>query len=481
MKEFKNLIFIFYPLLLTSLFWGCVPKVNKVDTVKKENIDKEMEKDLEHFYSNDIVLKNDWWKNFGDKQLDELIKKALSDAPDLKALEARYAQANSLIKVHESKNLPNVSIDSSLSRLRFSENYIFPAPLGGGTFYLYNPGLSLDYDFDFWNKRSSLIKGVQNIALSQKAILKVKELSITTAISTLYMSWNYNIEKLEKLETMQKLLDEKITVSNKLYENGLSNEIALNTQKTALEQTRQLIYKVETDIDNIKKSIAVIGGFLPSDIEALNQPNINGLEISLPRDLHLDVLSHRPDIAVEKYILLSKEQFIEHSKSMFYPNISLKGLFNLTSFKWSKLFDSSSVAPFAGVALSLPLFDAGAREANLKKSVDDYNAQVYNYNATIIKAVNEIVTTLKELEISKNELESNAKEIILKESTKDIEKKKFTLGLENKLSYLNAHISLLQTELSKITLKNKELNLQIQLIKSLGGGYEIKEQNVSNS
>ncbi len=472
---------VVYPLLLVSLFSGCVPKINKADTVKKETVEKEMEKDLEHFRSNDIVLKNDWWDNFKDPQLNELIKKALLDAPSLKTLEARYAQANSLIKMHESKNLPNISFDSSVSRLRFSENYIFPAPMGGGRYDLYNMGFSLDYDFDFWNSRGSLIKGVRNSALSQMALLKVKELSITTALSTLYISWNYNIEKLEKLELIEKLLQEKTAISEKIFENGLSDEIYLNGQKTALEQTRQLVYKVETNIDSIKKSIGIIGGFLPSYVESLKQPNIDGHCVSLPRNLHLDILSHRPDIAVEKYLLLSKEQFIEHSKAKFYPNISLRGLFNLTSFNWSKMFDRSSVAPLGGVALSLPLFDAGAREANLKKSVDDYNAQVHTYNGAIVKAVNEIVTTLKELEISRNELESNAKEITIKESVKNIEEKRFLLGLKNKIPYLDSEISLINTQLSKAVLKNRELSLQIELIRSLGGGYVNKGQDESNS
>jgi len=472
---------IVYPLLAVSLFSGCVPKIDKIDPVKKEHIDREMENDLEHFHSNDIALKNDWWENFNDPQLNALITKALSEAPTLKALEARFAQANSLVKMHESKNLPNMALDASVSRLRFSENYIFPAPLGGGTFYLYNPGISLDYDFDFWNSRSSLIKGVENIALSQKAILKVKELSIATAISTLYLSWNYRIETLEKLEHMEKILREKIDISEKIFEQGLSDAVSLNNQKSALEQTRQLICRVETDIDNIKKSLGVTGGFLPSFVETLKPPKIAEHRVSLPRDLHLDIVSHRPDIAVEKYLLLSKEQFIERSKAEFYPNISLRGLFSLTSFQWSKLFDRSSVAPLGSVALSLPLFDAGAREANLKNSVDDYNAQVYTYNATIVKALNEIVSTLKELEISHNALESNAKEITLKEATAGIEKKKFLLGLENKTSYLDAEIALLRTQLSEIGLKNREASLKIELIKSLGGGYENKAHDVSSS
>lgn len=52
---------------LTILFSGCVPKVTTSNTIKDTKIDDELIKDLNEFSSNDIELKNSWWKDFNDK------------------------------------------------------------------------------------------------------------------------------------------------------------------------------------------------------------------------------------------------------------------------------------------------------------------------------------------------------------------------------------------------------------------------------
>ncbi|MGB9801868.1 MAG: TolC family protein, partial [Arcobacter sp.] len=122
---------------LTILFSGCVPKVTTSNTIKDSKIDDELIKDLNEFTSNNIELKKSWWKDFNDKQLNILIENAIKDAPSLKQLEAKYQKANNIIKAKKSANLPNVNFESQATRQRFSENYIFPEPLGGNYYNLY--------------------------------------------------------------------------------------------------------------------------------------------------------------------------------------------------------------------------------------------------------------------------------------------------------------------------------------------------------
>jgi len=207
---------IFFALISFLVLTGCVPKIHKAQTLDKQKMAKELEKDLQGYPNSDFVLKQKWWEEFHDKQLDTLMAKALKEAPSLKMLQARYAQANSIIDLHKSNNIPKVSFNSSISRQRFSENYIFPAPIGGGVYTFFQDEVALDYDFDFWNSRSSLIKSAENLALSQKAIIKVKELSITTGISSLYIAWNYELEKRKKLVVLQNLFKEKQTIFQKI-------------------------------------------------------------------------------------------------------------------------------------------------------------------------------------------------------------------------------------------------------------------------
>ncbi|QDF28464.1 efflux transporter outer membrane subunit [Halarcobacter anaerophilus] len=473
---------IIFSLLSVFLFLGCVPNIEKQKVIKDTKIEQEFIEDLNSFQSVNLKLQNNWWRKFEDKQLNSLIENAIKNTPSLKALKQRYAKANSLVKMRKSANLPNIGFGADVSRQRFSENYIFPAPLGGNYYNLYQFGLNLDYEFDFWDKRASLIRASLNEALAQKAYIKVKELSVSTSIAKLYISLNYKNRELEQLQILKKITNEKHHILDKVHKLGLSNRKEINESGSSIEKINQKISDLRIEIEDIKRSIAIISGMMPSQMDKLEKTDIaDDYKVFIPKDIHLDILSHRPEIAMQKYLLLSKSAYIKNAKAQFYPNISLNGLLNFTSFPWSSLFNHTSFAPLGAVAFSLPLFDAGKREANLNIKVSDYNEQVQLYNQSVIKAVNEVVNSLRKLELTKSNLKYQDEILKKKNKNLQIEKRIYEIGLNNKISYLNSKLLLQEEILKNISLKDKELNAQIDLIKALGGGYKSERIDVSHN
>ena len=194
----------------------------------------------------------------------------------------------------------------------------------------------------------------------------------------------------------------------------------------------------------------------------------------------LNLLAHRPDVAIAKYTALSKSHTIEETKAQFYPNISLSGAIGFTSFNWAKLIDHSSYTPSAGVALSLPLFDWGERKAHLQNSVSDYNASVYEYNGVIIKAANEVVMLLKQSKHLELQRQFHEDEMAVKKANEVIDHKKLTQGLSNKLPYLSEQKVVREAEIATLSINETQTKLKIDLIKALGGGYsEHGDENAS--
>ncbi len=471
MMQPKILITVCLSFLLLT---GCVPKMDKATSIPEAVINADLEKNSADF--GDETLVREWWKGYGDLQLDSIIESALLNAPSLKSIEARYAQANSVIQSVQSRNLPHLSANGSVLRERFSENHIFPPPLGGGTYTQYQPELTLDYDFDFWNARSSHILAVKNKALAQMATIEASKLALSSAISETYLSWNIDEQKLRLLRIMEQTNRDELKIVEKQYVLGLSDAVAINEKKSVLSQTSQRIEELKRIIEGKKEAICVLGGFLPSYANTLKIPHINdGFRLPIPKEIMLNLLAHRPDVAIAKYTALSKSHTIEQTKAQFYPNISLSGAIGFTSFSWAKLVDHSSYTPSAGIALSLPLFDWGERAANLQNSVSDYNSSVYEYDGVVIKAANEVVTLLKQTKLLEVQRRLHDEEITAKKTNETIERKKLLQGLSNKLPYLAKKKTLLQGEIETLSLKETKLLLQINLIKALGGGYADQE------
>jgi len=462
--------------LILFMMSGCVPKVDKATPIATTVINADLEKNIALF--GDKTLETDWWKRYGDTQLDEIIEKALSNAPSLQSIEARYAQANSIIQSIQSYELPHLSASASVLRERFSANHIFPAPLGGGTFTQYQPGLVLDYDFDFWNERKSRILAAKNNAMAEKAYIEASKLALASAICETYLSWHYDERRIELLEDLDKTTQEELRIVEKQYKLGLIDAVAVYEKKAAQSQIIQRIDELHRSIEGKKESIGILGGFLPSYVGAMKAPHIReGLEPLLPKEIVLNLLAHRPDVAMAKYTALSKSHTIEQAKAQFYPNISLSGFLGFTSFNWSRLFDRSSYSPYVGIAASLPLLDWGAREANLQNRVSDYNSSVYEYNQAVIKAANEVVVLLKQNDLLHVQKVSHTEEISVKQKNADIARRKYLQGLSNKLPYLGEHKTVLESQMGSLMLEETGSLIRVNLIRSLGGGYTDKEED----
>jgi outer membrane protein TolC len=72
-----------------------------------------------------------WWKVYGDAQLNTLIDNALKDNPDLHIAEARVRQAQSLAGLAESATMPNIEASTSMTRQLFSQHDFIPPPEAG--------------------------------------------------------------------------------------------------------------------------------------------------------------------------------------------------------------------------------------------------------------------------------------------------------------------------------------------------------------
>ncbi|MGO8755217.1 MAG: hypothetical protein ACLQHK_08300 [Gallionellaceae bacterium] len=70
----------------------------------------------------DGIPKKEWWKAFGDNQLDELESNCLKDNPNLKVAVARLNQALAQSNAHAASLSPMVALDADASRSRISAN-----------------------------------------------------------------------------------------------------------------------------------------------------------------------------------------------------------------------------------------------------------------------------------------------------------------------------------------------------------------------
>src|SRR5258707_15886971 len=96
----------------------------------------------------DAVPKGKWWQVFNDPVLDGLMEQVSVSNQDLKAAEARYAQARAAVRSARSGFLPTLDLSSSATRSR-------------GTGNRYTVGVDARWEVDVWGRIRRLVEATR--------------------------------------------------------------------------------------------------------------------------------------------------------------------------------------------------------------------------------------------------------------------------------------------------------------------------------
>ena len=123
-------------------------------------------------------------------------------------------------------------------------------------------------------------------------------------------------------------------------------------------------------------------------------------------------------------------------------------------------------------AITLPLFDGGRLRGNLAARDADYDLAVEQYNQTVLDAVREVVDRLASLRsVGAQDTEAKAG-LAAAEEAYDVAVARYRAGLGNYLQVLAAETQVLDQKNLQADLRYRELDLSIDLIRALGGGFE---------
>jgi len=186
------------------------------------------------------------------------------------------------------------------------------------------------------------------------------------------------------------------------------------------------------------------------------------------------LLGRRPDVVATRLRAQAAARDIDSQRAQFYPDINLSALVGLQSITLSKLADPASGIPSAGVALRLPILDGGRLRGELAARNADYDLAVEQYNQTLADALREVVdqlTSLRSVNVQRGEVE-NA--LASAEEAYRLAVTRYKAGIGSLLSVLSAETSVLEQRGLRADLQSRELALSINLIRALGGGYEMQ-------
>ena len=419
-----------------------------------------------------------WWRQFNDPQLDTLIQRTLSGSHTLAEAKLREEQAQSQADLLEAGSRLQVAALGMVNRQRVSANgflspYAMDAPKLGmdGPYYPEaTVGLFAGLDLDLWGAHRSAVAaaiGAQNAALAETAAV---ELSLSAGVAQLYYSMQASYQMLDLLQQTRDVIDFAVKAHQSKVAHGLEAKVPYHGARAQMLAVDKQIAAVKGQIKETRESLrALIGTSDFPDIKPIALPQI---QTGLPATLSYELLARRPDLQAMRWYVQASLSQVDAARALFYPSFDIKAFFGLDAIHLDQLFKSTSKQINFIPGLRLPLFDGGRLNANLQHTRAASNMMIERYNQQVLDAVRDVAINGTRLQTLNEERGMQLDRVEAMRYTQAAAEAAFQRGLGSRLQATEARLPVLAEEISLLILDTQRVIQNIQLMKSLGGGYQ---------
>ena len=419
------------------------------------------------------AVDSEWWRGFGDPQLDRIVADALASGPTLDQALARLAQAQAAIGVREADDGLQATLDAQLQGARLSGRYTIPPPFRGTVRTVGTNGVNLGYNLDLFGRQRAAVAGARATARAAALDAAAARLALAGSVTQTYLD-------LARAEAQAAVARRTIATrqdSLRLVRAQIRNQLASKVQEqaalTLLAQAQGALTRARGSRALAADALAALAGRGPDYAAALG-PTVPRLDAALPMAavVPADLLARRADIAAALARVEAAQAGQQVARRAYYPNVNLGALIGLQAIGFGNLLSLDAAQLGVGPALGLPLFDGGRRRADLAGATAGVDLAIAQYNATVIDAVREAADAIA---LAGNLRQQRADAAAVARGLAETDRLngvRVRAGLDSQLGLVDNDVRLLDAELTQANLATDAARARIQLLLALGGGWD---------
>lgn len=426
-----------------------------------------------------LAVDQQWWKGFGDPQLDSLIIEAMARNPTLDEAISRVRRAQAQALAAGAGSQPQLSLDGNEIRQRLSENYTAPPKSvgfgagGGGVYWIGELGLNLGWDLDFWGRQASLLKAAKAQAYAAELDRASARLALAGSIAQAYVDLYRAYELADVAADAEKQRESLLQLAQSRVRAGLDTNVEVKNAEALLPQSRLARLMAENQRDIAVHRLAALAGHGADFYDKIQRPHLKlDASLPLPDALPMDLLAHRPDVIAAKTRIDAATADRAAAKAAFYPDISLRAFAGFQAVGLDKLLDSNSAAYGVGPAIHLPIFDAHQLEAGYLGATAEIEGVVSQYNDTVLGAVRDVSDALSRGDSLMRQRVESVQSLSAAQAAYDLAKSRYRSGLTSQLTVLNAETQLLGLRANLVSIDANLVISRVTLLLTLGGSFE---------
>ncbi|MGJ0238577.1 efflux transporter outer membrane subunit [Novosphingobium fluoreni] len=427
-----------------------------------------------------VALAPGWWHGFGSPALDALVDRALAANTDIKAAQARLAQAQALVGAARGGLFPQVDAGLTSERQRLSRTLSTPlSNPNPQVFSLHTAQVSVSYSPDLFGGTAARVRsakaqaavaaaqadGVRNMVAANVALAVIQNAALDAEIAATGQAVENNRQVLTLLQTRQRL-----------GAVGLSDVAAQSAALAAIEgQLPPLLRQRQANLSALSVLLAeapnaplegapgqAIGPMPPLD--ALTLP------AQVPVALPADLLAARPDVAASAAALEGAAADVKVAIAARLPQINLTANAGGIAEDFGKMFASGN--PFWQLIGGIvgPIFHGGTLKKQEQAARDALEAAKAQYKGTALQAFADVSNSLTALSTDTTALDVAARGDQAASQSLTFVRRQLSLGSVGTLQVLNATATAQTARVQYVAAKAARLTDTVALYAALGGG-----------
>jgi NodT family efflux transporter outer membrane factor (OMF) lipoprotein len=413
-----------------------------------------------------------WWERYRDPQLEALVDQALHNSPSLDAAAARVRMAQAAARGARAVQWPQINANYHLTRQRYSENYIYPPPLGGSYDTDTGLDLTLNFDPDLWGRQHALAQASGQRAQAAEASRQQARALLVSAVTQAYFQLQDAQAQAGAIESIVGKLQEALDITRERYRNGLGTQVDVDQADSAVSSARVQLSQARSNAELLHNQLAVLLGKSPEQLPAPKARTGTALPPDVPAHLPLALLGRRADIVAARLQAEAAGAEVSAAKADFLPNINLTAMAGFLSLGIDDLLRGGSRNFSAGPVITLPIFHAGALNARLEGRRAARDEAIAQYNETVLHALREVADATASIRALRAQIRDQEASLKAITSAYDIALNRYKGGLGDFVQVLMAQSEALKQTIQTTDLRARAYILDAQLATALGGGYE---------
>lgn len=422
-------------------------------------------------HQGDVARLSRWWAGFNDPILSRLLAAAQTESASIAQAKARIEQARANLVGTESLLLPSLDAGLSSSRSSFSFGQA--------------PFIRNQHAFDVQSSwEVDLFGGLarqQEAAIGQLAARTAAwhdaRVAVAAELANAYLAYRRCEIALKLSKTDAESRAVTATLVGLAARAGLRNAADAALARASSAEGDNAVVQQQADCDSSIKGLVAMTSIAEQPLRALLAKPPFAAAVPSPPPFRLNalpaqVLLQRPDVAAAERSVAEASAKIGVEQAKRLPRLSLSG--NITPVLQNINGAALTLAETwsYGPTLSLPLFDAGKRAANVDAAKTDYVAAVAQFRATVRTAAQEVEQALVRLASADQRLPAARLAAADYRVNFTAAQTRYQTGLGTLLDAELARRSMVSAELAVTALQQDQVGAWIALYRAAGGGWQ---------